>query len=221
MYFKIFFKNPNGGDVIIPIKNQKELNSFIYKTLGDNNIYHDSFSDYSISSIQGGKLYDKEHLIFEDKPYIVVASENTVFIETLINNLKERKYTFFDLTYDTYDVFSYNVNPRFDTIITISPILLKHKGKKISIDNENFLPLLKENCIKKLKHVGINDKTFDLTIRHPEKAKTKMIMVGDVFNICTMVSLYVTGKPKTRLTLYHLGLGGSTGSGFGAVKVFN
>ena len=59
MIINIYFtkQNNNQKEIIIPFKNQKELNSFMYRTLGDNNIYHDRFSDYSISSIQvGNKL---------------------------------------------------------------------------------------------------------------------------------------------------------------------
>ena len=140
----------------------------------------------------------------------------------MINGLNKKEYTFFGLVFDRIEFKDFNVNKRYDTILTISPVIVKDKhGKKISIDNKDFLYYLKKNCIEKLKHNGIEDETFDIYFRHQEKAKQKMIMVGDVFNICSVISLYVYGKPTTRKKLYNLGLGGSTGSGFGAVKVFS
>ena len=226
MLLKIYFKPTkiyNGNKIILPFNNQKELNSFIYKTLGDNNSYHDSFSDYSISSIQGGRMYDKKHIIFDkSQPYIQVASENNQFIGDLINGLNKREYMFFNLEFEKIEFLSFNINSRFDTILTISPVIVKDEnGKKISIDNKDFISYLKKNCIEKLRHKGIVDETFDISLRHSEKAKQKMIMVGDIFNISSIISLYVYGKPKSRETLYNLGLGGSTGSGFGAIKVYD
>ena len=225
MIVKIYFDSLNQEDnIIIPFNNQKELNSFIYRTLGDNNSYHDSFSDYSISGLQGGKKYDDKNIIFTNskKPYVQVSSENSKFINDLLIGLSKNKYTFFGLVFSRTEFMDYNVNKRFDTIITLSPVIVKDRtGRKISINDENFLSLLKENCIKKLKHKGIVDDTFDIIIRHPEKARQKMIMVGNIFNICSKISLYVYGKPSTRKTLYNLGLGGSTGSGFGSVMLYN
>ncbi len=225
MIIKIYFKSKNQeNNIIIPFSNQKELNSFIYRTLGDNNHYHDSFSDYSISGIQGGEKYDNKNIIFTNgkEPFIQVSSENNNFINDLLIGISQNKYTFFNLVVSRTEFLDFNINKYFDTIVTLSPVIVKDKiGRKISIDNENFLSLLKENCIKKLAHKGIIDNTFDIFIRHPEKSKQKMVMVGNVFNICTKISLYVYGKPATRKTLYNLGLGGSTGSGFGAVTVYN
>lgn len=226
MILKVYFKLAEGctdNKIIIPFNNQKELNSFIYRTLGDNNPYHDRFSDYSISSIQGGRMHDKDNLIFDKvNPYIQVASENMKFIGDLINGLSKKEYTYFNLQFDRVEFLDFAVNNRFDVIFTISPVIVKNEnGIKVSVTDDNFLSLLKKNCIDKLRHKGIEDDTFDLVIRHKEKAKQKMIMVGDIFNICSQVSFYVCGKPNTRKTLYNLGLGGSTGSGFGAVKVYN
>lgn len=223
MILKIYFKpmDNNNQQIIIPFKNQKEMNSFIYRTLGDNNKFHDTFSDYAISSIQGGVKYDDKNIIFHEQPYIIVTSQNEEFLITLLNNIKLKKFTFFNLIYDRCEFKTFNLNTKYDKIITISPIIIKYNNQKISIDNPHFLTELKKNCIAKLKHCGIEDKTFDIKIRNVEKAKTKLIQVGNVFNISTMISLFVFGKKQTRETLYHLGLGGSTGSGFGCIKVYN
>lgn len=222
MIIKIYFKSKNGDktDMIIPFNNQSEMNSYIYRTLGDNNKFHDSFSEYSISSIQGGKKYDNKHIIFNEEPYIVVASKNEEFLTTLLTNIELRKYSFFNLIYSRCEFNTFPLKPEYDMILTISPILLKVNNRKITIDNPNYINFLKEHCIKKLKHCNIDDDTFDIKFRHFEKAKKKMIMVGKTFNVATMASFYVFGKKKTRETLYHMGLGGSTGSGFGSIKVY-
>lgn len=223
MLIKIFFKPIQSDirDIILPFSNQKEMNSFIYRTLGDNNPYHDAFSEYSISSIQGGKMHDKSSIIFKDQPYIFVSSLDAKFIETLLVNLEKREYSFFNLTYDRCEFKTFCIHKTYDKIVTISPIIVKHEGRKITYKDSFFLEALKQNCIKKLEHCGCVDSSFDIQIRNLDRCKVKSVMVGDIFNLSTMASFYVFGKPKTRELLYHLGLGGSTGSGFGAVQTYN
>lgn len=223
MVIRIYFKKADGSDdkIILPYKNQKELNSYIYKSLGDNNKYHDAFSDYSISSIQGGKNYDRDNMIFEDEhPYIQVTSLNEKFLNDLLDGVSKRKYNFYNLTYEKVNFLSFNLHKEYDVVLTISPILLRVKDYKYTIKDENYMTLLKEHCIKKLRRNGIEDKSFDIVLRKPEYAKARSVIVGETFNPCTQASFYVVGKPETRNMLYHLGLGGSTGSGFGAVKVY-
>ena len=92
--------------------------------------------------------------------------------------------------------------------------------RKITFKHEDWLSLLTQNCESKLKHLNIVDPTFKLEIMNPHKAKEKCIWVGDIFNPSSNVRLKVYGKPKTRETLYNMGLGGSTGSGFGSIKIY-
>ena len=67
--------------------------------------------------------------------------------------------------------------------------------------------------------MGIEDESFSIEAHYENKWKTKMVYVGDVYNVCSMVKLKVSGSVRTREVLYNLGLGGSCGSGFGCVKI--
>ena len=80
MILKIIFSKPENG---MRIDNQHYINGFIHKCLGKNNKYHNSFSDYAISSLQGGKLCNGR-LVFNENPYILVSSENSNFINDLM-----------------------------------------------------------------------------------------------------------------------------------------
>ena len=80
MIVKIIFSKPENG---MRIDNQHYINGFIHKCLGKNNKYHNSFSDYAISSLQGGKLCNGR-LVFNENPYILVSSENSNFINDLM-----------------------------------------------------------------------------------------------------------------------------------------
>jgi len=201
----------------IPIRNQKEMNSFIHKTIGKDNPYHDSFSDYSISSIQGGKLIDGV-LKFNSNPYIVITSNNEAFINMLVSKFMKKEYEFYGCKFQKLTLNEFTVNKYYDIIHTISPILLKHENRKITIDNEKFSEILYNNCLNKLKYAGIQDNSFKIEIKK-QNLKQKIIYVGNTFNICTYGNLIIFGEKNTRKTLYNLGLGNSTGSGFGTIQI--
>jgi CRISPR-associated endoribonuclease Cas6 len=211
----------------VPVNNQHQLNGFIYKTFGENCTFHDTFSDYNISSLQGGKLKDdKKTLVFNNSnPYFYVSSNNDDFISLVIKKFRQSQESFFGMKVEEkngiefFDDFIPNIF--FDKVITISPILLKRKdGYKLTVKDPDFLNLLIENCKKKLEYCGIIDNTFNIEYFNYKLAKTKSIYVGDVFNPCSLVSLVIYGKPETRKILYNLGLGNSTGSGFGSIAIF-
>ena len=221
MRIKINLTKPNTK---VPVNNQHQMNGFIFSSFGKDSKYHDSFSDYCISSLQGGKLNeDKKTLNFNSCIPHFYISGNNEFIGMAIDAFTNSTASFFGMKFHSIDVFDdFKVSESFDNVVTISPILLKNKdGRKITVNDENFIELLTEHCIKKLSHFGINDKTFKIEIINKNKSKAKCVWVGDIFNPCSMVRLKVFGKKNTRKMLYNVGLGCSTGSGFGNVKIYS
>ena len=208
----------------VPINNQHFLNGFIHKVFGKNNNLHDSFSNYNISSLQGGKLNDdKKTLSFnESNPYILISGDND-FITFVIESFMKSDASMFGMKYDYFDSsYDFVLHSYYDNVITVSPILLKNKdGRKITYKNENWLNLLMYQCIKKLEYNGIYDPNFKIEIINEHKAKEKCVWVGDVFNVCSSIRLKVYGSKKTRTLIYNMGLGNSTGSGFGTIKIYD
>lgn len=220
MIIRVYFEKTNKT---IDFNNQHQMNGFIYKMLGDKaSKYHESFSNYSISSIQGGKGV-KEGIIFENEPYVQIATDNNEvcmdFVNAIIETIDTKRANFFGLFPTRFETFDFPCGNNFDIVKTISPILLKKDGKKLNIKNENWLEVLNENCKKKLQHEGIEDPTFKIVIGKRESVRSKMIWVDNVFNPCTEGFFTVYGKKETRKKLYSMGIGNSTGTGFGAIKI--
>ena len=207
----------------IPVDNQKELNSFVHRVLGHDNKFHDAFSNYSISGLQGGIL-DKgtRMLSFRENPYIMISSMDNDFLIALFNGLSNNSNEkFFGCAIKNYEVREFNIHEKYDIVRTISPILLKDKtGRKITIRDNNWLATLTKQCRNKLKYAGVVDDTFSIEIMNMDNMKTRLVYVGNVFNPCTSAKLIIKGKPETRRILYNLGLGNSCGSGFGAIKIY-
>lgn len=229
MIIKVYFQKPNRT---IRFDEQYNVRGFVYNMLGDKaSKYHDKFSPFSVSFVQGGKMkQDKSGIIFEENPYIQISTtHNEIYedfiesIENAIDNKTANLCGLYPIRYEDY--LDFKCNKTFDVIKTISPILLKkdwYKGgekRKINCKDENWLYELNKNCKEKLQHEGIEDNSFKIVIGNKDAMRTKMITIGGVFNPCTDGVMTVYGKENTRRKLYELGLGHSTGIGFGAIKI--
>lgn len=223
MKINIYFSYPANP---ITINNQHDVNSFIHRTLGHNG-YHDTFSNYSISSLQGGRYIGNGLIDFpSEQPWIQVASQDTEFILSLIMALNSTNNTLLGMKYDRFDKNDFVVGNSSDVVYTISPILLKDKdtGFKITFRDDNWLNKLISNCKNKLSRLStpIIDDSFNIELIDIENAKVKKIIVkDDCWAIASQVIMKVSGKKETRIALYEMGFGGSTGSGFGSVKILN
>ena len=221
MKINIYFSYPNAP---ITINNQHDVNVFIHKTLGHNK-YHDTFSNYSISGLQGGKYIGNGLIDFQnEQPWLQVSSQDAEFLASLMIALNTTENTLLGMKFDYIVADEFNVGNYFDIVYTLSPILLKdnQSGKKITFRDDNWLQKLTENCQQKLSKLPtpIIDDTFSIEIIHQENAKVKKIIVKEnCWAIASQVVLKINGKKETRLALYSLGLGNSTGSGFGAIQI--
>jgi CRISPR-associated endoribonuclease Cas6 len=78
---------------------------------------------------------------------------------------------------------------------------------------------MKETLQTKMNDAGITDDTFNIRFEttYP-KAGTKMITYNGVQNKANWCPVIIEGKPETKLFAWNVGLGNSTGIGFGAIK---
>ena len=222
MIIRVYFEKT---DKVISFNNQHQMNGFIYALLGDKaDKYHDSYSRYSVSSIQGGHISpDKKGIVFDGEPYIQISSNDLEiigdFVNGILNAINNHSANFFGLYPTRFDNSEFHCNKSFDVVKTISPILIRKDGNKLNCKDADWVEVLEKNCKDKLSHEGIDDKTFRIEVKKPERLRTKMIWVGGVFNPCTEGVFTIYGKKETREKLLSLGLGNSTGSGFGAMKI--
>lgn len=224
MRIKINFAGINDS---IPINSQHIVNSFIHKCLGENNIYHDKPSDYCISMLAGGNMNsDKNTLSFKNGAYIIVSTIDHVFLNTLIAGVMKIKqienFKFVglefleDYFYDGYNHFK-----------TFTPILLKEKvDNKVvftTIENDNFVEKLKEQTIRTIKKINSKLDVSDLEIilHNTGVQKTKTIIINTLPNKASLCHLSIKCNKKVAELLYNIGLGHSTGSGFGMIYYAN
>lgn len=230
MRIKIDFTVPN-----TPIPNDIwVVNSFIHAELfGVNNDYHDISGEYCISHLCGGKLSDdKNFKIFDENhtPFIFITSDNKEFISNVILKAVLNKPSL------GYGATVKNVTPideqfynGLNHFFVLSPVLLKHNGRLINIltkDDENkytiinseYSDLLKSHIIKKFSKINPNlDFTnFDIKI-DTEGCKVYNMVSKQILNPSSSFQITLTTNKKVAQTIYNIGLGKSTNSGFGTI----
>jgi len=210
---------------LVPINNQSYMNYYIQKCLGDNNKYHDSKNDYSISSLYGGKLTDDElHLSFKNGGIIVVTSKNEEFLNTLICGVMSNKELKWGMKFDKINFISEIFRNGWNHFATLSPFIIKkYIDKKnytfSTLNDSDFVDTVKKHIIKKLSKIynGINLTDFDVKIINHPSHKVKKIMVKNVKNEANQCQVSIFCSSDVAEKIYNLGIGQSTGSGFGTI----
>lgn len=202
---------------------------FEQTVLGKDNVYHDATNDYSLSPmLEGVRSGNSES--FPNGGYVLFTTGNIELFDKVCHSLLLNccgKTFVGDLKCKYIEMPQITVHSNFDIVRTISPVLLKDKsGVDITINNgvDAFLEKLTITSIKNLIRHGVEPRvaeTIKFKVFHPEGAKQTPIFYKNRCNFATKVMLVVTGDINARKKLYDLGLGQSTGCGFGTVLVLD
>ena len=104
-----------------------------------------------------------------------------------------------------------------------SPILIKRKLADGSIKQFNFSDAeanqyLKETLLSKMREAGLEDDTLDIRFDTSyNKKKLKLVRYHGIGNKGSICPVIIKAKPETKLFAWNVGLGNSTGIGFGAI----
>ena len=223
MRIKVNFGN-NSKPISKPLN--KEVNGFLNAVLGEKNKYHGSFSRYSISSMQGGVMDKDGTLNFPNGGFVFISSDDYDFIANVLKGLstKQEELHVLDMKYKNMEISDFIVNDKFDLVRSISPIFITIKRTPITFKDSGFVDILTKKSVEKLIKCGYDEKlanTIKIKLFHPENAATKVVEIGKAKNLANKVMLYVEGDKTMRKALYEIGLGKSTGFGFGAVNINN
>lgn len=212
-----------GCDKVITDCIEDHIIGFVHKLLGDNNQWHDNFSEYNVSDIYGYKVV-KDGICFPDGGYFYVTSTDNNFLNTLVVNLckmqeeltlcgmKLKKFSFAD---------GVELCKDYD-IIHVSRLLLKSHDEYKTYKDADFIDILTEQSKKKLLKMGYEEKdvkNFNITPFHFENAKLRVSKRKNFSHPTSDVMLVVRGKEDCRSSLYSIGLGNSTGYCFGTVEL--
>lgn len=223
MRFKINFKGTNDN---VPFSTQASVNSYIHACLGNNNPYHDGKSDYNVSGLMGGGVNNnKSGLSFNDDAFIIVSSLDMQFMNTLLMGIISNQEFAYGMKLSDVEHVHEELFDGWNYFTTLRPILLKKdrspKGRADywTIDDPEYAAQLKSHIVGKLMKIDpkLDLSGFELKIPDRPFNKVKRIMVKNVPNFATNCWVSINAPKEAIRLIYHLGLGQSTGSGFGTV----
>ena len=197
-----------------------KITGTVHKWLKRNEL-HDSLSLYSFSFFKGGIKKDN-YLQFPTGTSFFFSSYDDIVIKNIIKGIQIDPSVAYGMEVNEVII---QENPDFsnkELFYLGSPVLIKRNinGKDkhyIYTDNEAGM-LMVETIKRKLKQAGLCDETlsieFDKTYSNP---KTKLIHYNNVGNKASMCPVIIKGNPETKLFAWNVGVGNSTGIGFGSL----
>lgn len=205
----------------LPFDHQHLLVGTIHKWLGWNE-EHGKVSLYSFSRLEGGKV-TKAGLLFEKGISFFFSSHYPEQIQKLISGIQTDRTMFNGLEVSEILMQEDPDLTGRELFFPGSPVFIKRKnGEKIDhilYDDPRAGSYLKETMITKMEHAGLKDDTLEISFDAAyRKAGSKMVNYNGIKNKANWCYVIINGKPETKLFAWNVGLGNSTGIGFGAIK---
>jgi len=214
----------------VPFSYVSNLNGYLHKVLGEDNPYHDDLSLHSTSFLHGGRISsNKKFLNFNNGATWYISSSESKFIEDFVKNVYNHIEFAFGMELLGVEMIEDMLTNDgvYYMFRTMSPVLLKQKdrenNKNIYLTYENDIKttsdVMKSLILKKAKKalISINPEDFDISFNYEyDQKKIKWISVKKVNNKTSVCPVFVrTAKPEVAKFIYNVGVGHSTGSGFG------
>ena len=227
MKLKIEF---SGNEELVPFTYLSNLAGYLHKILGVDNEYHDDISLYSTSFLHGGKIdKNKKYLNFPDGAVWYISSPDIKFINEFIINIFKNVEFAFGMKLQGVEIIERKLFHDGDHYLfqTKSPILLKQRDfetkKNIYYTYEDDIiitsTLMKNIIIKKANkfNLNINFEDFEISFDYNySNKKTRWITIKNINNKTSVCPIFVkTNNREIADFIYSVGIGHSTGCGFG------
>lgn len=216
-----FFTSPNLQPV--PFAYQHFLVGAFHKWLGHNR-QHDEISLYSLSWLDGSRVHDG-HLEFPKGARFFVSLHDDALAEALVNGALTDPQLCCGMRIIRVEQ---QATPRFGPRYTFkvgSPVLARSKLEDGSIKHYLYSDLEADAVLTgtlrhKLDRAGLGAHTENLSVgfdRSYPTPKTKLVQVKDIRSRASICPVTVKGSPEAVAFAWNVGVGHSTGSGFGSL----
>jgi CRISPR-associated endoribonuclease Cas6 len=216
VHFKIY-----SDKQIVPFNHQHLLTGTIHKWLGWNQ-EHGEVSLFSFSQLVGGKR-KKDGLVFTEGSSFFFSAYDAALVKKLIEGVQKDAEMFNGFKVTELII---QENPDLSDcslFYVAAPIFIKRKVEDriehILYGDNRANECLKETLETKLQKAGLADPSLEIQFKtdYP-KAGTKLIHYKNIKNKSSWCPVIIKGKPETKVFAWNVGLGNSTGIGFGAIK---
>lgn len=221
---RIHLKISSDGS-IVPFDHQHKLTGTIHKWLGEMNIEHGNISLYSFSMLTNGqKNVLGKGLVFKKDTSFFISAHDPEIIKSVIGAIQNDPSMFDGLKVQEIII---QENPDLsdkEYFLVASPVFIKRKVendrvKHFTYNEKETASFMAETLRSKMKKAGLVDDTLEIAFDdNYAKAKSKVLHYNGIKNKANICPVVIKGKPETKVFAWNVGLGNSTGIGFGAIK---
>lgn len=207
---------------IVPFNYHESLVSAFHKWLGENNDLHDNLSLYSLSWLNGATANRNGLEFNKGATWFISAHDNTI-IQRVINGINSQPIINYGMHVKEIII---QEEPRFEmkeSYFLASPIFIKRtiadRTKYFMYDDLEASDLMTETLKNKLSKAGLSNDNikveFDSTYPNPT---SKMISYKGIKCRASLCPVIISGSQEQVAFAWNVGIGNSTGIGFGALK---
>ncbi|RXF70101.1 CRISPR-associated endoribonuclease Cas6 [Arcticibacter tournemirensis] len=206
----------------IPFNYQSYLTGAVHKWIGYDNEHHNKPSLYSFSWLQNIDVR-KEGIQTNAESSFFISSYDEDIVRTIINGIMSDSSVFFGVSVSEVQLMNTPVFSSFESFAVASPVFIKrrHEGREVHIpfNDPDSGVFLTETLQKKLRLAGISDENVRVSFDNEyTSARTKVIYYKDIGNKANICPVMINGTPEQIAFAWNVGVGNSTGIGFGALK---
>lgn len=210
------------NQIKIPFDYQQKLTGVLHKWLGENNQEHGEISLYSFSWLKNTQVFENG-LICPKGASFFLSFYDTQRLKDVLANIRKEPEVFCGMCVEDVVIEDTPDLTQQEQFNLGSPILIKRKeNDKITefyYDNLISGKLLEETLRTKMKLAGIpDDDTLSIAFNLSyAKKKTKLVWYDNISNKANMCPVIIKGSNLTKQFAWNVGLGNSTGVGFGSI----
>ncbi|TAD81370.1 MAG: CRISPR-associated endoribonuclease Cas6 [Bacteroidetes bacterium] len=215
------FISLTSNNQLVPFNYQQFITGAIHKWLGEN-IWHNQTSLYSFSLLIGGQQKGNK-LLFPQSTGFFFSAFDSKMIKDLIRGIQVDPYINFGLTVNEIQVRETPVFGNKHVFLVQSPVLVKRKidGREVhfTYDQTETDILLTETLGTKLEKAGLSKDGINVRFdKGYIGAKTKVIYYNNIGNKANICPIIIEGSQEQLEFAWNVGVGNSTGIGFGMLK---
>ncbi|MBX3042530.1 MAG: CRISPR-associated endoribonuclease Cas6 [Candidatus Kapabacteria bacterium] len=216
---RLYFKLSSTSE-ILPFDYQYNILGKLHNWLGENE-YHDKMSLYSFGWLSGGENSKKGLSFKSGAIWFLSFWQEDLGKKIIFNALKNSEFIFgmkvIDITIKETPDFSNK-----ELFSVSSPVLVRNYTENgvehLISDNPKCDELMTKTMQRKLREAKLDDDIIIKFNRDYHKPKTKLIKINGIENRANLCPVIIEGNPESIKFAWNVGVGHSTGSGFGALN---
>lgn len=209
---------------LIPFNYQQLMTGTLHKWLGYDNEMHGEQSFYCFSWLQDVKT-TKGGINIDKDTYFFISAYDDDLIKRIVKGIMNDPIAFCGCKVIDIQLKSVPEFSNEERFLVASPILVKRKNKDIYTSNHaifsdsDFNQLLLDNLKRKLEKVGLDSIGMELKVdKTYDRPLTKLVSYKGVNNKVNVCPVIIKGTSEQLAFAWSVGLGYSTGIGFGSLK---